>query len=56
MVQGKTTYIQVYFQKEEDDVIINFRTTPEIGVVIQNVFKIKKLAAQGKIPSGEGIN
>jgi hypothetical protein len=47
----ETTCIQVYFQMGEDDAIINFRTTPQIGVAIQNAFGIKKLTAQGKTPS-----
>jgi len=48
----ETTCIQVYFQTGEDDAIINFRTTPQIGVAIQHAFGIKKLTAQGKASSG----
>ncbi|KAH8593101.1 hypothetical protein B0O99DRAFT_743103 [Bisporella sp. PMI_857] len=41
----ETTCLGVYLQKGGDDALITFRTTPQIGTAIQNVFGIRKLAA-----------
>ncbi len=41
----ETTCLGVYLQKGGDDALITFRTTPQIGTAIQNVLRIRKLAA-----------